>query len=120
MLRRIGLSFHKSKLNSLLEANRIVKNLNLQLQKKNVIMRMSIYEKENINKENFPSRFSYQRIKDLDEVSMHLTSSCSLIKSIASSIVFNGAKEISVNGILFDFLKYAPFQKGDGKEKKFV
>ncbi|XP_065651512.1 uncharacterized protein LOC136079561 isoform X2 [Hydra vulgaris] len=77
---------------------------------------MSIYKKENINKENFPSSV----IKDLDEVSMHLTSSCSLIKSIASSIVLNGAKETSVNGILFDFLKYAPFQKGDGKEKKFV
>ncbi|XP_065664907.1 uncharacterized protein LOC136086612 [Hydra vulgaris] len=113
MLRRIGLSFHKLKLNSLQKANRIVKNWNLQLQKKNVIMRMSIYEKENINKENFPRSV----IKDLDEVSMHLTSSCSLIKSIASSIVFNGAKETSVNGILFDFQKYASFQKGDGKEK---
>ncbi|XP_065675330.1 uncharacterized protein LOC136091570 isoform X1 [Hydra vulgaris] len=38
----------------------------------------------------------------------------------ASTIKYDGATETLINGILSDFLKYAPFRKGGGKEKKIV
>ncbi|XP_047127610.2 uncharacterized protein LOC124808513 [Hydra vulgaris] len=36
----------------------------------------------------------------------------------ASTIKYDGATENLINGVLSDFLKYAPFRKGGGKEKK--